>query len=104
MEAKLRQERKSAKESGVDMAFLKKAREEEKTVIGLETMNEQLSAIDSWPVQEQATYVMESIRNPKEEGVDMMDIEETHRLKLNAYVLCLGKKPYRLPPSFPSQT
>lgn len=48
----------------VDLYFYKNAKEQGKTVYGLETMDEQLGAIDQISLEEQAGYLMEAIDNP----------------------------------------
>ncbi len=71
----------SEKEEALDLYFAKLAKEQQKTVIGLEKMEEQIAALDGIPYKYQAQMLYDAVKD-KSEGVD----DNTLDLLFDAYI------------------
>jgi uncharacterized protein YbaP (TraB family) len=63
-------------EQGLDAALMKRAAEAHKAVAGLETVDDQISALDSMPMEEQVSGLEELLDDPQEALGDLVEMHD----------------------------
>jgi uncharacterized protein YbaP (TraB family) len=83
----------------LDMYFYKQAKKKKKTIIGIETVDEQISALNSLSYQEQADLLINEIHSFQENKTEGVDVVKFY-LQQNLDSLATNDMDEQMPPKF----